>query len=108
MTTTITTILYLLLAINAYKENHNEEYSNTLSLKQTIVLAIVHSLDGSIVSLNFVYIYNILFIVLLFSISAILLIVIGFSFAQNFNKIKKGNYISASLFILLAIINLFL
>lgn len=108
MTTTITTILYLLLAINAYKENHNEEYSKILSIKQTIILAIVHSLDGSVVSLNFVYDYNIIFIILLFSISAILLLILGYLFAKNFKKIKKGNYISTFLFILLAILNLFL
>lgn len=108
MTTTITTILYLLLAINAYKENRDDEYSKILSIKQTILLAIVHSLDGSIISLNFVYNYNIIFIILLFSISAILLLILGYLFAKIFKKIKKGNYISAFLFILLAILNLFL
>ena len=108
MTTPITTILYLLLAINAFKTDINEQYEQKLAIKQTIILAIVHSLDGSILSLNFIYSYNILFIILLFSVLAIFLLIVGYFFANNFKKIKKGNYINTFLFIVLAILNLFL
>lgn len=108
MTTGITTILYLILAWNAYKSNEEEKYDQSLTMKKTILLAISHSLDGSIVSLNFVYNYNILFIIFLFSLASILLLLAGYYFANLFKNIKKSNYISALLFILLAILNLFL
>lgn len=108
MTTSITTILYLLLAWSAYKKDEDEVFDQSLTFKKTIIIALAHSLDGSIVSLNFVYSYNLLFIILLFSIASIMLLLVGYYFANIFKNIKKSNYISAVLFILLAILNLVL
>lgn len=108
MTKSITTILYLFLAYNAYKDEHEDEYEKTLSLKNTFLLAAVHSLDGSIVSLNFVYAYSLATIILVFSIASILLLFIGYYFANFFKDMKKSNLWSAFLFVFLAIVNLIL
>ncbi len=108
MTMVITTLLYLFLAWNAYHTKEDEEYEKSLSIKKTIFIAATHSLDGSIVSLNFVYNYNILFIILLFSFFSILLLICGYMFAKLLSNIKKSNLINALLFLALAIINLFL
>lgn len=107
MTTSITTILYIILAWNAYKEKE-EHFEKALTTKKAIILAAAHSLDGSLVSLNFVYEYNLIYIILLFGITSLVLLLIGYYFANLFKSTKKSNFISALLFILLAIFNLFL
>ncbi len=108
MTTGITTLFYLFLAWNAYKAQEEDVFEQKLSIKKTIFIAAAHSLDGSIVSLNFVYNYNFLFIITLFSLASILLLLCGYSFANLLSNIKKSNLINAFLFLALAIINLFL
>ena len=107
MTTTITTLLYLLLAWNAYKSNEKEKYEQKLTFRKNILLAITHSLDGSIISLNFVYNYNLNLIILSFSLCSLLLLLTGYYFATILKNIKNSNLISAILFIILAILNLF-
>ena len=106
MTTPITTLLYLFLAWSAYKNKENEAYEQKLKIEKNILLAATHSIDGSIVSLNFVYNYNIIYIITIFSIASILLLIIGYKWANSFKNIKKSNLITALLFILLALINL--
>lgn len=108
MTKTITTFLYLFLAWNAYKTNDEEEICiHDLTFKKNILLAFTHSLDGSIISLNFINQYNLILIIGLFSFSSLLLLLIGYYFANILKNIKKSNLISALLFILLAILNQF-
>lgn len=108
MTTGVTTILYLILAWNAFKSNEEEITKNNLSILNTIAIGISHSIDGSIVSLNFVYTYNLLCIINLFSFISLITLLIGYYFANIFKKLKKSNTISALLFILLAFLNLVL
>ncbi len=106
MTTFITTILYLVLAFNAYKEEE-KNYDQKLNFKKTLMLAAAHSIDGSIISLNFVYKYTSLTISLIFGITSLLLILIGYYFATVFKNFKNRNKWNAGLFILLALLNLF-
>lgn len=108
MTTGVTTILYLILAWNAFKSNEEEITKNNLSILNTIAIGFSHSIDGSIVSLNFVYTYNLLYIITLFSFISLITLLIGYYFANNFKRFKKSNTISALLFILLAFLNLVL
>jgi len=108
MTTGVTTILYLILAWNAYKSNENKTFEKNLPFLNTITLAFTHSLDGSIVSLNFVYIYNIIYIIYLFTFISLIMLFVGYYFANIFKNIKKSNTICALLFILLAFLNFFL
>lgn len=107
MTKTISTILYLILAWRSLKEDENKKYSEKLKFLECIFLTISHSLDGTLVSLNFVYTEPIFKIVSYFSIASILILLIGYYFASLFQNIKKSNYISATLFLLLAICNQF-
>ena len=107
MTTLITTIFYLILAWNAYHDSNDQNYEHVLPLKHTILIAIAHSLDGGIVSLNFVYNYSLLKIILLFSLAASILLFIGYLFAHLFKNLKHSNIVSALLFIALAIYNYF-
>ncbi len=109
MTKTITTILYLVFAIHAW---HSEESfvvkEKTLGLISCLLLTLTHSLDGTIVSLNFVYQYKIVHICCVFSSMSLLILLVGYYFAKLFKSKKKESYISASLFLLLALINQFL
>lgn len=109
MTKTITTILYLFLAYHAWQNKetfHMKE--RTLSLLSCLILTLTHSLDGTIVSLSFVYQYHILHICCIFSGMSLLILLIGYYFAKIFKEQKKENYISTFLFLLLAFINQFL
>lgn len=108
MTPFITTILYLYLAWNAYNNKENNNFNTFLTIKQTVLIATTHSLDGSIISLNFVYNYNIILIISLFSFLAIFFLLLGYYFANLFKNIKHTNLINFMLFILLAILNLIL
>lgn len=107
MTKTITTFLYLFLAWKALKEEKQKNYKEKLSLGECILLTFTHCLDGTLISLNFVYTEPIIKIVLYFSLSSILILLIGYYFAKILKDIKKSNRISAILFFLLAIINQF-
>ncbi len=106
MTKNITTILYLILAINTIKSKESNNF-NCLTIKNTIFLTLAHSLDGTIVSLSFIYNYNNIFIILLFSISSTIILILGYYFAKIFKHIKKEELISGLLFIILAILNQF-
>lgn len=108
MTKTISTILYLFLAWRSFKEEEHSNYAEKLNTLECIILSFTHSLDGTILSLNFVYIYNLLIVVGIFSFMSIFILLIGYYFSTFFKNIKKSNYISSLLFILLAIINQFL
>lgn len=109
ITKNITTIFYLLLAYNAYKNNdENIKYKNKLTIIQCLVLGTTHSLDGGIIALGFVYKYPLFYIISIFSFMSIFILLLGFYFANYLKNIKKGNLISSFLFILLAIINYFL
>lgn len=107
ITKNIATIFYLLLAFNAYKEEKETTYTHKLTLVDCIFLTLTHSVDGTLVSLNFIYNYNIFFITSLFSFMSLAILLLGYYFARIFQKMKKSNLISALLFILLAMINQF-
>ncbi len=108
MTKTISTILYLFLAWRALKEDEKANYQKKLTLLECCLLTLTHSLDGTIISLNFVYNYPLFEIIALFSFMSVAVLYIGYTFATLFSGIKKANILSALLFILLAIINQFL
>ncbi len=109
MTPTIATLLYLFLAWHIFKENNdNNNYDYNLSFKQLFLLSLTHSLDGGIISLNFVYDYSLFIIITTFSTFAIVFLCLGYIFAKSLKQIKKSNLISALLFVLLAILNLIL
>lgn len=109
MTKSITTILYLVLAFHAWRNNESFAVKEkTLGLFSCLLLTLTHSLDGTIVSLSFVYQYSILHICCIFSGMSLIILLIGYYFATLFKSKKKESYISASLFLLLALINQFL
>ena len=108
MTKTISTILYLFLAYRSLKEETKKEYQEKLKFWECILLTLSHSLDGTLISLNFVYTEPMIKIVTYFSLSSLLILLIGYYFASVFKNNKKSNYWSAFLFLLLAIINQFL
>lgn len=109
MTKGVTTILYILLAWHAFHEQDSLSFKEKfLSLTDCLVITCTHSLDGTLVSLNFVYQYSIWHIVSVFSIMSLLILLIGYYFAKLFKSSEKQNYVSAFLFLLLAIINQFL
>lgn len=106
----VSTLLYLFFAFLAWKDNDSfEEHTpiQELHLFPCILLALTHSFDGALVSLNFVYEYPCLLLIFLFSFMAVLLLVLGYLFANSFHHIKKSNYFSALFFVLLAIWNQF-
>lgn len=107
MTKALTTFLYIILGLNALR---NEEtchiQQKKLSFLNCILITLTHSLDGTIVSLSFVYNYKILHIVLAFTVMSLSILLIGYFFAKIFNTSKKS-YISTFLFFLLAFINQF-
>ncbi len=107
MTKTISTLLYLFLAFHSLKEEEST-YKGKLTLKDYFLLTLSHSLDGTLVSLNFAYSYNRYYIVFIFSTFAVLLLLLGYSFLKKIKNSNKNKYISFSLFLLLAIINYFL
>ena len=107
MTKTLATILYLFLAWRSYKEQEHKNYKEKLSFIETILLTLSHSLDGTLISLNFVYAEPIIKIVISFSLTSLLILLIGYYFTKIFKNVKKSNYISAALFLLLALINQF-
>ena len=107
MTTYITTFFYLFLAWSSYHNKQNETYNHKLSIKNSIFIATAHSLDGGVISLNFVYDYPLIIIILMFSFIAFALLLIGYYFANIFNSLKYTNVCCSGLFIILAIWNLF-
>lgn len=108
MTKNISTILYLFLAWHSFHEQETVSFKeNSLKILDCIVVTITHSLDGTIISLNFAYQYHILYTSIIFSIVSLLFLLIGYYFAKLFKSKKKQNGYSAVLFILLAIINHF-
>lgn len=107
MTKTISTILYLLLACLSFKDDKNKTYANKLTFLECTLLALTHSLDGTLVSLNFVYNYKLIHIISIFSFSSITLLLIGYYFASIIKHTEKSGTISALLFLLLAIFNQF-
>ena len=108
MTKNITTLLYLILAWNAYRNKDTmETKANILSLKECLLITLTHSLDGTVISLSFVYNYPLIHIVTVFSFASLIILLFGYYFA-NIIKVKKENLISAILFLLLATINQFL
>ncbi len=108
MTKNITTLLYLILAWNAYRNKNTLEFkTNTLSFRECLLITLTHSLDGTIVSLSFVYNYSVIHIVAIFSAISLLLLLCGYYFSKIV-KTKKENLISSILFLILAIINHFL
>lgn len=108
MTKTISTLLYLLLAWHSLKEEKENDYQKKLTISECIILATTHSLDGTIISLNFVYNYPSTYIIFIFSFMSIFILLIGYYFANIFENTKKSNCLSCLLFILLAILNYFL
>ena len=107
MTKLISSCLYLFLAWRSYKEKENNTYTEKLSFLECILLTITHSLDGTLISLNFVYNYQLIYIISIFSFSSIILLLLGYYFAKLIKITKKSNYISACLFLLLAFTNQF-
>ncbi|MCI8575020.1 MAG: hypothetical protein HFI09_00960 [Bacilli bacterium] len=110
VTTLVSTILYLVLAyftfidseeINTYEECHN------LTFGKLALLILTHSLDGTLVSLGFVYDYSLFFLVLLFSTMSIGILLFGYYFGRLLKTKKKNRYIGSILFVLLAILNQF-
>ncbi len=103
----IATIIYLFLALNNLKSKEQQEYNQKLNFFNTLILALSHSLDGSLISLNFIYQYSLITIISLFSFMAVFILLIGYYFANLFKHLKNGNFYSALLFIILAIFNYF-
>lgn len=107
MTQTLTTILYIILGLNSLRTEESYQFKqNKLSILNCLLITLTHSLDGTMVSLSFVYNYKILHIVLVFSVMSLSILLLGYFFAKIFNTSKK-NYISAFLFFLLAFLNQF-
>lgn len=109
ITNFVSTILYLILAYFTFAEDEklNQVNDKTLSFGKWIMLIFTHSLDGTLVSLSFVYDYSSLFLILLFSFMSILILLCGYYFGSLFSIKKRNRYIGALLFILLAILNQF-
>lgn len=106
----ISTLLYLLLALLTYhdrKEEIENRFSQVLSFKRCLLLVFTHCIDGTLVSLNFVYEYSIPFLVFLFSMMSFFILLFGYYFAHLFPNPKKSNLFGALLFVLLAILNQF-
>ncbi len=105
----ISTIFYIFLAYNSFSQKNKETLPETtcLNFSSCLFLTLVHSIDGALVSLGFVYEYPIFLIIFLFSFMAVLLMVIGNYGGSFFQNIKKSNYYGAFLFLLLAIFNQF-
>jgi len=105
----ISTILYLILAYFSYHNQGEmiESHHKKLSFWSCFLLALTHSLDGTLVSLGFVYAYAIWQIVLLFSFMSVFILGIGYYFAHLFPNPKKSHLISALLFLILAFLNQF-
>lgn len=109
ITNFVSTLLYLTLAFVSLKskKEKNSMMPKTLNVFSCFFLTLTHSLDGSLVSLGFVYEYPLWIIICLFSFMAVLLIALGYFFSTSFQVSKKSNYVSAFLFFLLAIFNQF-
>ena len=110
MTTLVSTILYFILAYFTFidsEEIDTYQEGQILSLGKLLLLILTHSLDGTLVSLSFVYDYSIFFLVLLFSFMSITILLIGYYFGKLFRMKKKNRYIGSILFVLLAILNQF-
>ena len=110
VTTLVSTILYLILAYFTFmdsEEINTYENMQNLSFGKLILLILTHSLDGTLVSLSFVYDYSMLFLILLFSFMSISILLFGYYFGILFKFKKKNRYIGSILFILLAFLNKF-
>ncbi len=108
MTKNITTILYLILGIHSiYDKDSYHPKEKKLHFINCLFITLSHSLDGTIISLSFVYNYKLIHIALIFSFMSLIILLIGYYFAKFF-KTNKESYISALLFFTLGIINLFL
>lgn len=105
MTKTVVTILYLILAYRSLTNNDKNENIKKLTVSKTILLALVNSLDGILVSLQFVSSYKILCITTIFSFASILFLIIGYYFAILFKKNIANSFFNSFLFICLAILN---
>ncbi len=107
MTKTLTTLLYIFLGFNSLRNEESIHFEkNKLTFLNCILITFTHSLDGTMVSLSFVYNYKILHIVSIFSLMSLIILLLGYYFAKIFTKSKK-NYVSVFLFWLLALINQF-
>lgn len=110
VTNFVSTILYLILAYLSFRDNEEIqtfEENKKLSFGKLLLVIITHCMDGTLVSLSFVYEYPAIFLVLLFSIMSISILLIGYYFGNLFKIEKKNRYIGAFLFLLLAILNQF-
>lgn len=110
VTTLVSTILYFILAYFTFidsEEIDTYQEGQILSFGKLLLLILTHSLDGTLVSLSFVYDYSIFFLVLLFSFMSITILLIGYYFGKLFRMKKKNRYIGSILFVLLAILNQF-
>ncbi len=107
ITPLVISVFYLYLAWHTYHEK-NSPNIKSLSIKQSIFLAIIHALDGSIIALNFVYDYPLFLIIFIFAFFSIFCLVLGYLLAKHIKLSKNSNKVSALLFILLAILNYFL
>ncbi|MCI8394408.1 MAG: hypothetical protein HFH86_02885 [Bacilli bacterium] len=106
----LSTVLYLLLAYLTWRdqgEDIKERFSQSLSFSKCLLLVFTHCIDGTLVSLSFVYEYSIPFLVILFSMMSFFILLIGYYFAHLFKNPKKSNLFGALLFVLLAILNQF-
>lgn len=101
-----TTILYLVLSWYAFK-NKEESYPKSLEFKELMLLLLTHSIDGTAISLGFVYSYRLEAIVVSFSLLSVAVLILGYYSVNVFQGFKKTNYISSLLFVLLAIWNQF-
>lgn len=109
MTKGVTTILYFFLAFQSYRNQESfQTNEKTLNFISCLLLTLTHSLDGTIISLRFVYEFNILYICFIFSSMSLFILLIGYYFAILFKNQKNENYLRTLLFLLLAFINQFL
>ncbi len=107
MTKTLTSVLYILLGLNSLRNEEICQFKqNKLSILNCILITLTHSLDGTMISLSFVYNYSILHISSIFCVMSLVILLFGYYFAKILNHSKK-NYIGAFLFFLLALINQF-
>lgn len=108
MTKNVVSILYLCFAFfSFFNKEEIDIKQKKLNLLSCILLSLTHSLDGVSISLSFVYKVNIIYIIVVFSIFSIILLLIGYYFANIFKKNKKADIINALLFLFLFISNQF-
>lgn len=103
-TSFVSACFYVILAYLSLFD-HEEKFSiaqKHLTILTLFLLILSHSIDGTLISLGFVYEYSIWLLVFLFSFMSVFILFLGYSIGMLFPEIKYSNYVCALLFLLLA------